>query len=154
MRLGGLMSIVSRWRRRRFLQASLGSAAAAFGQSQPRTAVLKSVVKDTEKIPWEQIVEEKVHHTFSLKNLVRDPDTGMEISIVRYPAGFVLPLHTHPCAHGMFVLNGILVTNEGRYGPSSFVWFPEGLRMEHGASAEQDVTVLFVTNKVFGIQYV
>jgi quercetin dioxygenase-like cupin family protein len=146
--------IFSRLRRRTFLVASLGPAATALGQRRPKVADLKSIAIDTEKLPWEQILEESVHRTFSLKRLVRDSDTGMEISMVRYPAGFVLPLHTHPCAHGMYVLTGVLVTNEGRFAPGSFVWFPEGLRMEHGATAEQDVTVLFVTNKPFGIQYV
>jgi hypothetical protein len=34
------------------------------------------------------------------------------------------------------------------------VWFPEGMEMEHGASADGDVTVLFITNKPFEIYYV
>jgi quercetin dioxygenase-like cupin family protein len=77
----------------------------------------------------------------------------MEVRLVRYPAGFVNPLHTHHCAHGMYVLEGTLVTHEGHYGPGHFVWFPEGNVMEHGATAEQDVTVLFVTNKPFDIHF-
>jgi len=54
----------------------------------------------------------------------------------------------------MYVLEGTLVTQGGRYGPGTFVWFPEGLEMEHGATPECDVTVLFVTNKPFEIRYV
>ncbi|MBL8219091.1 MAG: hypothetical protein JNL62_07670, partial [Bryobacterales bacterium] len=42
----------------------------------------------------------------------------------------------------------------GSYGPGHFVWFPEGETMEHGATAEQDVVVLFITNKPFEIHYV
>ena len=38
-------------------------------------------------------------------------------------------------------------------GDADFVWCPEGEVMEHGASAEGDVTVLFVTNKRFRIDY-
>jgi quercetin dioxygenase-like cupin family protein len=53
----------------------------------------------------------------------------------------------------MYVLEGTLVTHAGQYGPGSFVWFPEGLVMEHGATPERDVTVLFVTNKPFEIHY-
>jgi ethanolamine utilization protein EutQ (cupin superfamily) len=53
----------------------------------------------------------------------------------------------------MYVLEGTLVTHEGRFGPGSFVWFPEDETMEHGASTEQDVTVLFITNKPFEIRY-
>ena len=37
---------------------------------------------------------------------------------------------------------------------AAFVWFPEGMRMEHGASAHTDVVVLFITNKKFDIRFV
>lgn len=87
------------------------------------------------------------------KNLIEDPQTGVEIRLVRYPAGVVNPWHKHPCAHGMYVLEGTLSTPEGNYGPGNFVWFPEGMLMEHGATAEGDVTVLFITNKRFEIHY-
>jgi hypothetical protein len=53
----------------------------------------------------------------------------------------------------MYVLEGTLVTHDGQYGLGHFVWFSEGCHMEHGATAEQDVTVLFITNKPFEIHY-
>jgi quercetin dioxygenase-like cupin family protein len=108
---------------------------------------------DTNALPWEERFNEKLGRALYRKNLIEDPDTGMEVRLVRYPAGVVNPLHTHPCAHGMYVLEGTLVTHEGSYGPGTFVWFPEGPAMEHGASAEGDVTVLFITNKPFQIHY-
>jgi quercetin dioxygenase-like cupin family protein len=108
---------------------------------------------DTRALAWEERFNEKIGAALHRKNLIEDPETGMEVRLVRYPAGIVNPRHTHPCAHGMYVLEGTLVTHEGRYGPGHFVWFPEGLVMEHGASAEGDVTVLFITNKRFEIHY-
>jgi hypothetical protein len=54
----------------------------------------------------------------------------------------------------MYVLEGKLVTHEGTFLPGTFVWFPEESIMEHGASPEGDVTVLFVSNKEFRIDYV
>jgi len=59
--------------------------------------------------------------------------TGVTVRLVKYPAGFTNAWHTHPCAHGMFVLEGTLVTHQGSFGPGNFVWFPEGMKMEHGA---------------------
>ena len=109
---------------------------------------------DTNSLPWEERYNEHLGRTLYRKNLIEDPGTGMEIRLVRYPAGVVNTRHTHPCAHGMYVLQGTLVTHEGRYGPGAFVWFPEGMVMEHGATAEEDVTVLFITNKRFEIHYV
>src|SRR5262249_35801149 len=88
------------------------------------------------------------------KDLYTDPQTGAEVRLVSYPAGVVNPAHTHPCGHGLYVLEGDLVTHRGTFGPGTFVWFPEGNVMEHGAGPEADVTVLFVTNKSFRIDYV
>jgi quercetin dioxygenase-like cupin family protein len=108
---------------------------------------------DANSLPWEERFNEKIGRALYRKNLIEDPDTGMEVRLVRYPAGIINPLHTHHCAHGMYVLEGILATNAGNYGPGCFVWFPEGLDMEHGATADADVTVLFITNKPFDIHY-
>lgn len=114
---------------------------------------LKLTVIDSNALPWEERPNEKIGRSLYRKNLIVDPETGMEVRLVRYPAGAINPLHTHPCAHGMYVLEGTLVTHDGQYGPGHFVWFPEGSLMEHGATAEQDVTVLFITNKSFEIHY-
>jgi quercetin dioxygenase-like cupin family protein len=111
------------------------------------------IVIDTQALPWEARFNETLGRTLYRKELVKDPDTGMEIRLTRYPAGFMNTWHTHPCAHGLYVLEGTLVTHTGSYGPGTFVWFPEGMAMEHGATAEGDVTVLFVTNKPFEIHY-
>lgn len=108
---------------------------------------------DANNLPWEEVFNEPTGRTVHRKGLYVGPETGMEVRLVRYPAGFVNPLHTHHCGHGMYVLEGELVTHEGRYGPGSFVWFPEGSEMEHGATAERDVTVLFITDKPFDIHF-
>ncbi len=108
---------------------------------------------DTTTMEWETRYNETLGKTLYRKNLIIDPDTGMEVRLVKYPAGVTNKLHTHPCAHGMYVLEGTLVTHDGQYGPGSFVWFPEGQVMEHGATADTDVVVLFITNKPFEIHY-
>ena len=109
---------------------------------------------DTTKQPWEERPNAKIGKSLFRKELFIEPETGMEVRLVRYPAGIINPRHTHPCGHGMYVLEGTLVTHKGKFGPGSFVWFPEGEVMEHGASAEGDVVVLFLTNKAFRMDYV
>jgi quercetin dioxygenase-like cupin family protein len=110
-------------------------------------------VVDAKALPWEERFNEKIGRALYRKNLFTDAETGMEIRLVRYPAGIVNPRHTHPCAHGMYVLEGTLVTHACRFSEGSFVWFPEGEVMEHGAAEEQDAVVLFITNKPFEIHY-
>ena len=109
---------------------------------------------DVAAMPWEERFNERIGRALYRKILYVDPESGAEIRLVRYPAGVVNPAHTHPCGHGMFVLEGRLVTHKGTYGPGSFVWFPEGETMEHGADANGDVVVMFITNKAFRIDYV
>ena len=111
------------------------------------------IVVDTNALPWEERPNEKIGRSIFRKVLVDDPDTGMGVRLTRYPAGVINPWHTHHCAHGMYVLEGTLVTSAGTYGPGTFVWFPEGTLMQHGATAETDVTVVFITNKPFDITY-
>ena len=108
---------------------------------------------DTAQQPWEPRYNEKLGRDLFRKMLYADPQSGMEIRLVRYPAGVINPRHTHPCGHGMYVLEGTLVTHKGQFGPGHFVWFPEGEVMEHGASPAGDATVLFITNKGFRIDY-
>ena len=88
-----------------------------------------------------------------LKAFISDPDTGMSVQMIKYEAGFTNPWHRHNCAHGIYVLEGTLKTHAGIFGPGNFVWFPEGMLMEHGATEDGDVTTLFITNKPFDIRY-
>lgn len=85
--------------------------------------------------------------------LVVDPETGMTIKQIRYPKGCMIPLHTHHCAHSIYVLKGTLVTSHGTFGPGEFVWHDEGVEMTHGASDEEDVDILFITNKALDMNY-
>ncbi|MGO8814663.1 MAG: cupin domain-containing protein [Terriglobia bacterium] len=111
------------------------------------------IAMDTTTMPWEERHMAALGKSNFRKLLLQDPDTGMEVRLVRYPAGFMTTWHTHPCAHGMYVLEGTLVTHAGKYGPGAFVWFPEGMLMEHGATPEAEVTVVFITNKKFDIHF-
>lgn len=85
--------------------------------------------------------------------LLNDPDTGMMIKMQGYPAGDFTPLHDHNCAHGFFVLKGTLHTDFGDFPEGSFVWIPEGEQCIHGATQDEDVYTIFITNKPFDIHY-
>jgi len=111
-------------------------------------------VFDSNTMPWEERFVPELGKALFAKRFLEDPETGVTVRLVRYPAGFTNSWHHHPCAHGMFVLEGTLVTHRDSFGPGNFVWFPEGMTMQHGATQNEDVTVLFITNKKFEIHYV
>ena len=108
---------------------------------------------NVEAMEWIEKPNEKAGKSLYKKDLINDAETGVKINITKYPAGFINPKHNHPCAHGMYVLKGILHTSRGDFGPDSFVWFPEGETMWHGATEDQDVEVVFITNKRFEMNY-
>jgi quercetin dioxygenase-like cupin family protein len=114
----------------------------------------KFISVDATALPWEEYTTERVRETLFRKVLFTESETGVTIALVRYPAGIINPSHTHPCGHGLYVLEGRLVTHRGVFGPGTLVWFPEGEVMEHGAAAEGDLVALFVTNKSFRIDYI
>lgn len=109
---------------------------------------------DTNTAPWQVRHIDELDADIAVQPLIEDPGTGTSVMKLKYFAGFTNTWHTHSCAHGMYVLDGVLKTSSGSYGPGEFVWFPEGQVMEHGATQEHDVTVLFVTNKPLDIHYV
>lgn len=108
---------------------------------------------DTNAVAWDVVPVPELDSKFLLKVCKVDAETGMAIWKVRYPAGHMAVSHWHGCAHGIYVLDGILRTHDGDHGPGSFVWFPEGLVQSHGATQENDVTILFITNKEFDIHF-
>jgi hypothetical protein len=108
---------------------------------------------DSGRIPWEELLVEQTGALIPIKPLFSDPDTGMSVQILRYAAGFTNTWHCHTHGHGMYVLDGVLSTHQGEFGPGSWVWFPEGGWMHHGATEVSDVTFMFITNKPFEICY-
>lgn len=112
------------------------------------------------EIPAEQVrpldyrhVSKNTGNTTYEQYLVQDGETGMSVKYIRYPKGTVTPRHDHHCAHGMYVLKGTLVTDTGSFPAGSFVWFPQGDVMSHGASDDADCDCIFITNKAFDIHY-
>jgi quercetin dioxygenase-like cupin family protein len=108
---------------------------------------------DTTTAEWQGFPVPAINAVLEHVPLHDDPDTGMQVIKMVYRAGFTNPWHTHPCGHGFYVLSGTLNTHRGTYGPGSFVWFPEGGSMEHGATDDGDCTFLFITNKPFDIHH-
>jgi quercetin dioxygenase-like cupin family protein len=108
---------------------------------------------DADAVEWVTKYMPELDACYQYKALAEDSETGAMVRLMRYPAGFLNKRHDHPCAHGMYVLSGVLRTSEGDFGPGSFVWFPEGTVMWHGAAADQAVEFLFFTNKKFGIRF-
>lgn len=90
-------------------------------------------------VAWQDRSNPVTAAAYQAVRLWQDAVAGMELILVRYPAGSVTPDHRHPCAHGMVVLEGRLHTQSGVFGPGDVIWYAEGERGSHGATAEGPV---------------
>ena len=79
---------------------------------------------DAGAMPWEERFREQIGRPFYVKELFTDAETEVAVALVRYPAGLINPNHTHPCGHGMYVLEGRLVTHKGVFGPGDIRLVP------------------------------
>lgn len=99
--------------------------------------------KDCFRMPWEKRTEES-GTTWYEKVLYDDPDTGLNIRLVKIPAGTDAVCRVNSCGQGLFVLTGTLQTYEGAYGTGNFLWFPKGETAAHGAGPEDDLTAVMI----------
>jgi quercetin dioxygenase-like cupin family protein len=77
-----------------------------------------------------------------LRLLHRDPRTGAEHYLIRYPTGLRARRHRHTAAHTIVVLDGRLEVNGQVIGPGSYCHFPAGQAMRHAPAG--DLSCLFV----------
>jgi len=108
-------------------------------------------VVNTNDMPWVEGGKGGPAH-YSMKFLYNDVNSGEVAMLVRYPAGQMMPPHTHSHGHGIYVLSGKLVTTKGTYGPGNFVWFPANEVVSHGASPDEDVVYLFLRHEDMDIR--
>lgn len=91
-------------------------------QGKPVDLTVVDASGDYQKLFPVHFINANIEHT----PLHSDEETGMMVLKMKYKAGFTNPWHRHFCGHGFYVLDGVLDTHKGQYGPGSWVWFPEG----------------------------
>jgi hypothetical protein len=64
-------------------------------------------VVDTNTATWELFPLAYIGANLERVPMMSDPETGMMVLKMVYRAGFTNPWHSHPCAHGVYVLEGL-----------------------------------------------
>ena len=68
--------------------------------------------------------------------LHRDPLTGGDHYLIRYPPGLKAQRHRHSAAHTFVVLEGMLEANGQELSPGSYCHFPAGSVMHHAPASD------------------
>ena len=75
--------------------------------------------------------------------LYRDPRSGAEHYLIRYPPGVGVRRHRHTAAHSIVLLEGRMLVDGQAIGPGSYCHFPAGTVMHHAPAGDEGC--LFVT---------
>ena len=87
-----------------------------------------------------------------LRLLHRDPATGAEHYIVRYPAGMTARRHRHSAAHTIVVLQGRLEANGEAVGPGGYCHFPAGTAMHHAPAGDEPCVFVILFDGPFDVE--
>ena len=87
----------------------------------------------------------------ALRLLYKDPASGEEHYVVRYPAGVKGRVHTHTAGHTIVVLEGRLHANGQVIGPGAYAHFPGGEEMQHQSGGDGDCLFVLLFHGPFDV---
>lgn len=91
-------------------------------------------------------------HGVQVKILYQDLETQHTDMLVKFPAGYVEPQHTHDASHSIMVLEGVQIANGEPMHPGDYVWAsgPE----PHGPFEYPEGCVVFVSFRGPSIKHI
>ena len=101
-----------------------------------------------DELPWEQ----SRFPGIETKTLFIDQATGSVTALIRMAPGARLPDHEHPLSEQSYVIDGVLVDDDGSCAAGDFVWRPAGSRHEAWAGPQGGtfLAMFQIPNKFFG----
>ena len=87
-----------------------------------------------------------------LRLLYRDPRSGAEHYVVRYPSDLMARTHRHTAAQTIVVLEGRLDVNGRIIGPGSYCHFPGGEAMRHAPAGGESCLFVSIFHGPFDLE--
>ena len=112
-------------------------------------AVIVGGLEDLDLDPSHPVIYDR---PIGVRLLHRDPTTGAEHYLVRYPAGLKALPHRHTAAHTIIVLAGKLEANGETIGPGSYCHFPAGRPMHHAPADGEACLFITIFHGPFDVQ--
>lgn len=86
-----------------------------------------------------------------------DPEKGHYTAIEKFPAGFSVPLHTHPATHKVVIISGTWIHGEPgkpdvRLGPGSYLVQPAGMPHTTACDAASECMFFIESSGKFGVK--
>jgi len=110
------------------------------------------IVDDLGSVDLEESQPAIYDRPIGVRRLYRDPKSGAEHYLIRYPAGLTASRHRHTAAHTIVVLEGRLEANGQVIGPSAYCHFPAGQAMHHAPAGGESCTFVTVFDGPFDVE--
>ncbi len=89
-----------------------------------------------------------------LKLLFKDPRTGVEHDLVRYPSGMKARRHRHTAGHAILMLEGHMHANDRILGSGAYCYLPPGEPMWHEPAEGESCLFVIMFNGPFDVTVV
>lgn len=131
--------------------------AALLPQRADAASAKSFVVKPAEDMKWEALAGAPPGPMLSV--ISGDPTKGPYKAIEKFPAGFSVPVHTHPADHKVVVISGTWIHGEPgkpdvRLGPGSYLFQPAGMKHSTACDAASECMFLIESSGKFGVKVI
>lgn len=99
----------------------------------------------------EQSQPEIYDRAIGLRMLYKDPDSGAEHYLIRYPPGLCAQRHRHSAAHTILVLEGAMQLDGRVLPPGSYAHHPAGVVMRHAPAPDQHCLFVIIFHGPFDV---
>lgn len=84
----------------------------------------KTVLVDTNEAEWQSVELPNLPSGAFMKLLKINEETGSLTALVKFPAGFVEPRHSHSVGHMVYVIENELGSGNSAYGEGTYWYAP------------------------------
>ncbi|HEV8609452.1 MAG TPA: cupin domain-containing protein [Thermoanaerobaculia bacterium] len=137
--------------------ALLAPRAEAAEAKSPQKGAKKFVAWPAADLKWEALAGAPPGPM--LATLWGDPTKGAYGAIEKFPAGFSVPLHTHPADHKIVIISGTWIHSEDgqpevRLGAGSYLFQPANRKHTTACDAASECLFFIESNGKFGVKMV
>lgn len=109
------------------------------------------MLDDLASLELEQAQPEIYDRPIGLRLLYRDPSSGAEHYLIRYPPGLTAQRHRHTAAHTIIVLDGAMEIDGQLLHPGGFAHHPGGTVMRHAPAAGHHCRFVIIFHGPFDV---
>ncbi len=105
----------------------------------------KMILVDTKEVEWQPVEIPNLPSGALMKLLDLNEETGSLTALVKFPAGFVEPRHSHTVGHAVYVIENELGSGNSAYTEGTY-WYAPANDIHGPVEQKNDCTFLLISD--------